>query len=94
MRILKLTPKTEGELLRLRQTHDREAYRVASRIVSDVRRRGDRGVEDWTKKLDDTDISSAHLWVSKKEMAAAKRRVDRQFLRAVEHAAKNVRKVG
>jgi histidinol dehydrogenase len=93
MRILKLTTKTETELLKLRQTHDREAYRVASRIVSDVRRRGDRALEQWSRKLDGTDISGSGLWISKKEMAAAKSRVDRQFLRAVEHAAKNVRKV-
>jgi histidinol dehydrogenase len=93
MRVLKLTPKTEAELLKLRQTHDRETYRVASRIVSDVQRRGDRALEDWSKKLDGTDISGSGLWISKKEMTAAKRRVDRQFLRAVEHAAKNVRRV-
>jgi histidinol dehydrogenase len=93
MRILELTARTEAELLKLRQTHDQEAYRVASKIVSDVRRRGDHGVEDWTKKLDGTDISGSRLWISKKEMAAAKRRVNREFLRAVEHAAKNVRKV-
>ena len=93
MRILKLTPKNEAGLLKLRQTHDREAYPIASRIISDVRRRGDRGLEDWSRKLDDTDVSGAYLWISRKEMAAANRRVDRQFLRAVEHAAKNVRKV-
>jgi len=93
MRILKLTARTEAGLLKLRQTHDQEAYRIASRIISDVRQRGDHGVEDWSRKLGDTDVSGAHLWISKKEMAAAKRRVDRQFLRAVEHAAKNVRKV-
>jgi len=92
MRILKLTPKNEAGLLKLRETHDQEAYRIASRIISDVRRRGDRGVEDWSRKLDDTDVSGAQLWISKKEMAA-RRRADRQFLRAVEHAAKNVRKV-
>jgi histidinol dehydrogenase len=93
MRILELTAKTEAGLLRLRQTHDREAYRIASRIVSDVQRRGDRALEDWTRGFDGTDISGAGLWISKKETAAAKGRVDRQFLRAVEHAAKNVRKV-
>jgi histidinol dehydrogenase len=93
MRILKLTAKTEAGLLRRRQMHDREAYRVASRIVSDVQRRGDRALEDWTRKLDGTDISGSGLWISKKEMEAAKGRVDRQFLHAVEHAAKNVRKV-
>ena len=93
MRILRLTDKSEAGLLRLRQTHDQQAYRVATRIVSDVQRRGDRAVEDWSRKLDGTDVSGAGLWVSKKEMAAAKGRVDKQFLRAVEHSAKNVRKV-
>ena len=93
MRILKLTAKTEAGLLRLRQTHDQEAYRIASRIVSDVQRRGDRAVEDWTKKLDGIDLPESGLWISKKEMAAAKHHVDKQFLRAVEHAAKNVRTV-
>jgi len=93
MRILRLTDKSEEGLLRLRHTHDRQAYRVASRIVSDVQRRGDRAVEDWSRKLDGTDVSGAGLWISKKEMAAAKGRVDKQFLRAVEHSAKNVRKV-
>jgi histidinol dehydrogenase len=93
MRILKLSPKTEAELLKIRQTHDREAYRVATRIVSDVRRRGDHAVEEWSRRLDGTDLSRSGVWISKKETAAAKRRVDRQFLRAVEHAAKNVRKV-
>jgi len=93
MRILRLTDKSEAGLLRLRQTHDQQAYRVASRIVSDVQRRGDRAVEDWSRKLDGTDVSGAGLWISKKEMAAAKGRVDKQFLRAVEHSAKNVRKV-
>jgi histidinol dehydrogenase len=93
MRILRLTDKSEAGLFRLRLTHDQQAYRVASRIVSDVQKRGDRAVEDWTKKLDGTDISGAGLWISKKEMAAAKGRMDKQFLRAVEHSAKNVRKV-
>jgi len=93
MRILKLTAGAEEKLLKLRRRRDQGAYRIASRIVSDVRRRGDRGVEDWSRKLDGTDVSGAHLWISNKEMAAAKRLVDGEFLRAVEHAAKNVRRV-
>jgi histidinol dehydrogenase len=93
MRILKLTAKSEAGLLRLRQAHDKLAYRAAARIVSDVQKRGDRAVEDWSRKLDGTDISGSGLWISKKEMAAAKGRVDKQFLRAIEHAAKNVRRV-
>ena len=93
MRILKLTSKTEAELLKLRQTRDRQAYRVASRIIADVQKRGDRALADWSAKLDGNQIGESGLWISKKEMAAAGRRVDAKLLRAVEHAAKNVRRV-
>ncbi len=93
MRILKLTPKTEIGLLKVRQTHDQAAYRVASRIISDVQQHGDRALAHWAKKLDATDLGKHGLWISPKEMAAAKLRVDRGFLRAVEHATKNVRRV-
>ena len=93
MRILKLTSKTEAKLLKLRQAHNREANRVAARIIADVRRRGDGALVHWSAKLDGKQIGKSGLWVGKKEMAAAKRRVDQEFLRAVEHAAKNVRRV-
>ena len=93
MRILKLTPQTEATLLKLRQTHDREAYRIASRIIADVQKRGDTALLAWSAKLDGGEIRKKGLWVGGKEMAEAKRRVDRKFLRAVEHAANNVRRV-
>ena len=93
MRILKLTAKTEAALLKPRQTHDREAYRVAARIIADLQRRGDRALAEWSQKLDGTNVAEAGLWISKEEMAAARTRVDRKFLRAVELAAKNVRRV-
>jgi len=93
MRILKLTSKTEAGLLKLRQAHDREAYLVASRIIADVQRRGDRALAEWSKKLDGVDLSKSGLWITKKEMAAAVSRVDRKFVHAVEHAAQNVRRV-
>ena len=93
MRILLLTPRTEAALLKLRQTHDREAYRIASRIIADVQRRGDRALLSWSAKLDGDAIRNDGLWITRKEMAAAGSRVDRKFLRAVEHAAANVRRV-
>ena len=93
MRTLKLTPKTEAALLKARQMHDAEAYSVACRIIADVQRRGDRALADWSKKLDGTNLSKSGLWISRREMATAKRRVDGSFLRAVEHAARNVRSV-
>jgi histidinol dehydrogenase len=93
MRILKLTPKTEIGLLKLRQTHDREAYRIAARIIAGVQKRGDAALVDWCTKLDGGEVRKKGLWITRKEIADAKHRVGRKFLRAVEHAASNVRRV-
>jgi histidinol dehydrogenase len=93
MRILTLTPRTEAALLKLRQMHDREAYRVASRIIAEVQKRGDRALLSWSAKLDGDAVRKRGLWINREEMAAASHRVDRNFLRAVEHAATNVRRV-
>jgi histidinol dehydrogenase len=93
MRILKLTPKTEAMLARLREGQDRDAQEIASAIVSDVRKRGDRALSNWTKKLDGTDLQKQGMWISKHEFASAKKRVSPQFLGAVAHAAANVRRV-
>jgi histidinol dehydrogenase len=93
MRIVKLTPKTEAELMKRREGQDREAHRAAARIVADVKRRGDAALDEWTRKLDAIDVRGKSLWVTHSEMSAARKRVDREFLRAVEHAARNVRRV-
>jgi histidinol dehydrogenase len=93
MRILKLTPKTEAMLARLREGQDRDAQEIASAIVSDVRKRGDRALSQWTKKLDGTGLQKQGMWISKREFAGAKKRVSPQFSSAVAHAAANVRRV-
>jgi histidinol dehydrogenase len=93
MRILRLTPRVETNLLRRRGERDHDAYRVAGRIVADVKRRGDTAVDAWARKLDGVTVSGNKIWVSPAEMAAAGQRVSREFLRAVKHAAANVRRV-
>jgi histidinol dehydrogenase len=93
MRILKLTSGVEKQLLCLRQNRDAGAERVAARIVDDVRRRGDSALLTWTKKLDGIDLRSEGVWISSGEIAAATSRVSTDFLRAVKHAARNVRRV-
>lgn len=93
MRILKLTPRVEEQLLSRRAQSDDEAQRAAAEIVSDVRRRGDSALLAWTTKLDDAKIQCKKLWISQKEIRAAERRVSAEFLRAVRHAARNIRRV-
>ena len=93
MRIRKLTPAVEKKLVQMREGQDREASAIASKIVADVCRRGDAALFQWTSKLDGIDLAQKGVWISRGEMATARRRVSRDFLRAVEHAAANVRRV-
>jgi histidinol dehydrogenase len=93
MRILKLTPRIEKWLLSRRAQRDEEAHSVASKIVADVRKRGDAALFAWTKKLDHSDLTRDGVWISQKEIRSAQRRVSSEFLSAVKRAAKNVRSV-
>jgi histidinol dehydrogenase len=93
MRIVKLTSAVEEQLLRSRQHRDAAAERIAKRIVNDVRRRGDLALYAWTKNLDGIDLRSEGVWISRAEITAATGRVSAEFLRAVRHAARNVRRV-
>jgi histidinol dehydrogenase len=93
MRILKLNSQTEATLIAGREEQDRTAHRVAARIVEDVRRRGDAALDEWSKKLDAADVRGKKIWVTEREIAAATNKVPRDFLRAVKHAAANVRRL-
>jgi len=93
MRILKLTPAVEKRLLCARQHHGVQAARIAARIVGDVRRRGDSALFAWTEKLDGIQLADEGVWIPRREVNEAAARVGNDFLRAVEHAARNVRRV-
>jgi histidinol dehydrogenase len=93
MHIIKLTPAVEKKLLRARQGRDAEAGRVASEIVADVRKRGNAALFAWAKKLDGTDLRRENLWISEGDIRGARKQMPPHFVRAVEHAARNVRRL-
>src|SRR5438477_6856938 len=93
MRILKLTPQLEKRLLSRHTQGDAEAQSTASDIISDVRKRGDTALLAWTKKLDDPSIRTKDFWIPQKEIRAAERSVGGDFLRAVRHSARNIRRI-
>jgi histidinol dehydrogenase len=92
MRIVKLTTSVERQLLCSRRERDLQAERVASRIVADVRKRGDVALREWTKKFDGVDLRSG-LWVSKREIEKAGNAISKDLRGAIEHAARNIRAV-
>jgi histidinol dehydrogenase len=104
IRILKLDASTEERLLRARQFRDIEAERVAAKIIADVRKRGNAALFAWTKKLDRQNLTSKTVHVSCRCAAllrpslpgrndSSSHSVSSDFLRAVKHAARNVRAV-
>jgi len=93
MRILPLTDANERKMLASRRASGRDAERVAARIVEDVRRRGDAALFSWTKRLDRLALGPRSVWVSRAEMRAARKSVSREFLAAIDHAARNIRAV-
>jgi histidinol dehydrogenase len=93
MRILSLTPRIEEKILAARRHRSVRSEAVASRIVGDVRRRGDAALFAWTWRLDGIRVTPKNLWVSANERRAAARSVPQELRSALEHAARNIRRV-
>jgi histidinol dehydrogenase len=93
MRIQALTPAAEKKIFASRRASSRDAARVAARIIEDVRRRGDAALFAWTKKLDRVALSARNVWVTRVEIAGARKKVSAEFLAAIDHATRNIRAV-
>jgi histidinol dehydrogenase len=93
MRVLPLTNATQEKVLASRRDSSRDAERIASRIVDDVRRRGDSALFAYTKRFDRVALTPKNVWVSRAELKQANRTVSRDFLAAIDHAARNIRAV-
>lgn len=73
--------------------HDAAAERIAARILADVRKNGDSALFRWALRLDGLRLTRNSLWISKSEIRKASRNVPRDLVRAIEHAARNIRRV-
>jgi len=93
MRILALNDAVAERILSARRSSAADAERVAARIAGDVRRRGDAALFAWSRKLDGTRLTPKTLWVSARERRAESRSVSRELRVALEHAARNIRRV-
>src|ERR1700675_3796761 len=93
MRILTLNKGIAGRILASRRRSHAAADRVAGGIVADVRRRGDAGLFAWTRKLDGARLTPQTLQVSAKERRAGWGQISREVRAALEHAARNIRRV-
>ena len=93
MRILKLTDSAAAKFFARRGSPDAAAEQVASRILAGVQRNGDAALFRWARRLDGVRLTRDTIWVSRAELRAARSIVPRELLRAIEHAARNIRRV-
>ena len=93
MRVLKLTDAVAAKFLARRSAHDSSAERIAARIVADVRKNGEVALFRWALRLDGLRLTRNSLWIAREEIRAAGRNAPRDLLRAIEHAARNIRRV-
>jgi histidinol dehydrogenase len=93
MRVVKLTPSVETQILAARRKHDVLAERIAKRIIADVRRRGDAALLSWSNRFDGMKLCASDTWVSRAQIRRARQEVPREFLVALDHAARNIRAV-
>jgi len=63
---------------------------AVSRIISDVRKNGDRALIELTKRLDGADLEKTGLMVNQVEMKTAGERIDAGIKRAIRRAARNI----
>src|ERR1700740_1418170 len=93
VRIVKLTEDVAAKFLARRTSHDAAGERVAARILADVRRNGDAALFRWTLRLDKLRLTTRTVWIRGAEIRSAMRSVPREFVRAIEHAARHIRRV-
>jgi histidinol dehydrogenase len=68
----------------------RKEYDTVSRILEDVRKRGDQALVDYTRRFDAPNFSAKDIRVAGRELAAAKSAAERTFLRAINRAASQI----
>jgi histidinol dehydrogenase len=90
MRILQLTAATEKHLLRARQIRDKEAERIAAKIIAEVRKRGDGALFAYTKKFDRVSLNAKSVWLPSQRSLS---RNSNSILSAISHASKNIHAV-
>jgi histidinol dehydrogenase len=93
MRIQNLTDALAAKFLARRSSHDTAAETIAARILADVRKNGDLALFRWARRLDGFRLTRKSLWITRAEIRAASRNVPRDLVRAIEHAARNIRRV-
>ena len=78
------------EFLDAKREADADVAEAVTRIVADVRKRGDAALIDYTGKFDRLDLTSGALRLPKEEIAGASARIEKDLLGALKLAARRI----
>lgn len=78
------------EFLDAKREADADVAEAVTRIVADVRKRGDAALIDYTGKFDRLDLTSGALRLPKEEIAGASARIEKDLLDALKLAARRI----
>jgi histidinol dehydrogenase len=87
------SPAAEKALVRIASrglSFTKKEHAAVSRILDDVKSRGDLALVDYTRRFDSPNYSPKDMQVGAREFAAAKSSADRVFLRALNRAASQI----
>jgi histidinol dehydrogenase len=71
---------------------EEESCEKVRKIIKDVQQFQDKAVSDYTKVFDKVELSPAEFRISKKELDAAYKNIDKKLLASIKQSVKNVRK--
>jgi histidinol dehydrogenase len=87
------SPAAEKALARIASrglAFTRKEHAAVTRIIDDVKRRGDEALVDYTRRFDSPNYSVKAMKVGSREFAEAKSAADRGFVRALNRAASQI----
>jgi histidinol dehydrogenase len=82
--------KRLGEIINRGLSFKQKDYQAVSSILEEVRQNGDRAVIKYAKRFDSPGLTIKKIKVAAKELAAASKKVDRSFMRALNRAAAQI----
>ncbi len=92
MRIYKLSDieEVKNRLGRITD-EDKQINSVVSDIISDIKKRGDEALFEYTKKFDGFELNEENIRVSKEEIDAAYKSISQELISTLEKSAKNIK---
>lgn len=94
MRIIELNPETKQNvltnLLKRGVSQYPEHEKVVNGIIENIKLNGDKALFEYTKKFDKCDINEGNIRLTPKEIDAAYKRVDPEFIAVMKRAEANI----